>query len=194
MMKEQASWLALKTGQGIIKWSGRYGLFTNHFVEILTAGKCMAEAPFSMNKLKRDVMKRILKGFLERGIVETSKFSWNASAFLVKKQLGLGESTPSKLWLTGKDYRQLNKAIANDVFEPPSREEIINIVRSKNKFYCSIDQRQRHHHINTKASDFEKPCFSTEGLAGNLQYRVLLYMFKPRGQAFQRTIEKVPSR
>jgi RNase H-like domain found in reverse transcriptase/Reverse transcriptase (RNA-dependent DNA polymerase) len=98
---------------------------------------------------------------------------------------------PSKLWRVVEDYRQLNKVIVDDVFDPPSVDEIIGIIGSKNKFFCSVDLRQGYHHILFKVSDHEKTCFSTGGLAGKLQYPVLPYGSKHGGQIFQRTKEKI---
>jgi Reverse transcriptase (RNA-dependent DNA polymerase) len=77
---------------------------------------------------------------------------------------------------------------------PPSVHELINIVGNSNKYYCSIHLRQGYDHIPLKASDREKTSFSTGRLADKLQYCVLLYGLKHRGQVFQRTMEKILGR
>jgi hypothetical protein len=91
-------------------------LFTNQIVEILTTSEGIAVVPFGMNKPKREEMHQILNEYLEKGIDKPSLFSWNAPAFLVKNQHHPEESTPSKLWRVVEDYKQLDKAIVNDVF------------------------------------------------------------------------------
>jgi Reverse transcriptase (RNA-dependent DNA polymerase) len=138
-------------------------------------------------------MQLILDEYIERGIVEPPRSSWNAPAFLIKKQHGPEETNASKIWRVVEDYRQLNTTIRDKVFDPPSVSELIDIVSCNNKYYCSIDLQQGYHHIPIKASDREKPTFSTGGLAGKLQYRVLPYGQKHGGQIFQRTMEKILS-
>jgi RNase H-like domain found in reverse transcriptase/Reverse transcriptase (RNA-dependent DNA polymerase)/Integrase zinc binding domain/Integrase core domain len=144
-----------------------------------------------MNKVKRDAMQEIINEYIKRGIVEPSNSPWNAPAFLVKKQHGPEETMASKRWRVVEDYRQLNTTIRDEVFTPSSVQELIDIVGSANKYYCSIDLRQGYHQIPLKASDREKTTFSTGGLAGKLQYRVLQYGLKHGGQVFQRTMEKI---
>jgi Reverse transcriptase (RNA-dependent DNA polymerase) len=180
-----------KHTDSIFEWSGKYGLFTNYVAEIPTTGDCISVPPFRMNKPKRDAIELILQEYLDRGIVEPSKSSWNTPTFLLKKQHDIEESMPSKLWPVVEDYRQLNKVIVDDVFDPPSVDEIIDIVGRHNKFYCSVDLRRGYHHIPLKVRDREKTCFSTGRPAGKLQYRVLPYGLKHVGQIFQRRMEKI---
>jgi hypothetical protein len=90
----------------------------------------------------------------------------------------------SKRWRVVEDYRQLNTTIRDEVFTPPSVEELIDIVGSRNKYYCSLDLRQGYHYIPLKASDCEKMTFSTRELVGKLQYHVLPYGLKHGGQVF----------
>jgi Reverse transcriptase (RNA-dependent DNA polymerase) len=144
-----------------------------------------------MNKIKREAMQEIINEYIERGIVEPSNSAWNAPAFLVKKQHGPEETLASKRWPVVEDYRQLNMTIRDELFTPPSVQELIDIVGNSNKYYCSIDLRQGYHHIPLKASDREKTTFSTGGLAGKLQYGVLPYGLKHGGQVFQRTMENI---
>jgi hypothetical protein len=39
-----------------------------------------------MNMVKREAIQDIVKGFIQRGIVEECKSEWNAPAFLVEKE------------------------------------------------------------------------------------------------------------
>jgi Reverse transcriptase (RNA-dependent DNA polymerase) len=136
-------------------------------------------------------MQEIINEYIERGIVEPSNSAWNAPAYLVKKQHGPEETLASKRWRVVKDYRQLNVTIRDEVFTPPSVQELIDIVGNNKKYYCSIDLRQGYHHIPLKASDREKTTFRTGGLAGKLQYRVLPYGLNHGGKVFQRIMEKI---
>jgi Reverse transcriptase (RNA-dependent DNA polymerase) len=79
------------------------------------------------------------------------------------------------------------------VFDPPSVSDLIDIFGCNNKNYCSNDLQQGYNHIPLKASDPEKTIFSTGGLTGKLQYRVLPYGLKHGRQIFPRTIEKIIS-
>jgi Reverse transcriptase (RNA-dependent DNA polymerase) len=110
---------------------------------------------------------------------------------LLKKQHVSDKTLASKRWRIVEDYRQLNVTIRDEVFTPPSVQELIDIVGNNNKYYCSIDLRQGFHHIPLKASDRQKTTFSTGGLGGKLQYRVLPYGLKHSGQVIKRTMEKI---
>jgi Reverse transcriptase (RNA-dependent DNA polymerase) len=90
-----------------------------------------------------------------------------------------------------EDYRELNKVIIDEVFDTPSVSEIVDIIGSENKYYCSKDLKQGYHHLPFKVSDIEKLTFSTDGLARKLQYCVLSYVLKHGGQVFQRAMEIV---
>jgi Reverse transcriptase (RNA-dependent DNA polymerase) len=177
--------------EAIFEWSGRYGLFANHVIETPTTGGPIVSRAFRMNKHKRDMTEGIIKEYLERNIIEHSTSQWNATAFLVKKQCGEEEKRASKKWRMAEDYRELNKIIIDEVFDTPSVSEIVDIIGSENKYYCLIDLRQGYHHLPLKVSDREKSTFSTRGLAGKLQYRVLPYGLKHGGQVFQRAMERV---
>jgi hypothetical protein len=83
-----------------------------------------------------------------------------------------------------KDYQELNKIITAEVFETPCVSEIVDIIGSNNKYYCSIDLRKGYHHLPLKVSDREKTLYSTGELAGKLQFRLLLYGLKHGGQVF----------
>jgi hypothetical protein len=143
-----------------------------------------------MNKIKRDATQGILDEYIVRGIKETSTSAWNVPAFLVKKQHGPEETLVSKRWPVVEDYWQLNTTILDEVFVPPCVQELPDIVGNDNKYFCSIDLRQGCHHIPLKASDRKKTAFSTRGLAGKLQSRVLQYGLKHGRQIFQRTMER----
>jgi Reverse transcriptase (RNA-dependent DNA polymerase) len=111
-----------------------------------------------------------------------------------KKTIGPEETVASKRWRVVGDYRQPNTTARDEVFTPPSVQDLIDIIRNNNKYYCSIDLRQGYHHIPLKASNHEKTTISTRGLTGKLQYRELPYGFKHGGQVFQRTMEKILGR
>jgi hypothetical protein len=66
-----------------------------------------------------------------------------------------------------EDYRELNKIIIDEVFNTQSASEIVDIIGSENKYYCSIDLRQGYHHLPLKVSDRKKTTFSTGGLLEN---------------------------
>jgi Reverse transcriptase (RNA-dependent DNA polymerase)/RNase H-like domain found in reverse transcriptase len=181
----------LKPSDYFFEWSICYGLFANHVAEIPTNGEVTRVPPFPMNKIKRDAMQEILDEYIERGIVEPSTSAWNPPAFLVNKQHGPEETLGSKRGRVVEDYRQLNTTILDEVFEPPCVQELMDIIGDNNKYYCSIDLRQGYHHVPLKVSDREKTTFSTAGLAGKLQYRVLPYELKHSWQIFQRKMEKI---
>jgi hypothetical protein len=174
----------IKHKEAIFEWSGRYGLFANHVVEVPTIGGPIMGKVFRMNKHKRDMTEQIIKEYLERNIIEPSTSQWNGPAFLVKKQCTEGETRASKMWRMVEDYRELNKIIKGEVFNTPSVSEVVDIIGSENKYYCSIDLRQAYHHLPLNVSDREKTTFSTGGLAGKLPYRVLPYGLKHGGQVF----------
>jgi Reverse transcriptase (RNA-dependent DNA polymerase) len=171
--------------------SGRYRLFVKHVAEIPTNDGIVNVPPFPMNKTKRDAMQEIINEYIERGVVEPSYSAWNAPAFLVKNQHGPEETLAWKRWRVVEDYRQLNVTIRDEVFTPPSVQELIDIVSNSNKYYCSVDLRQGYHHIPLKASDCEKTTFSTGGGACKRQYCVLPYGVKHSGQVFLRTMEMI---
>jgi hypothetical protein len=120
-----------------------------------------------MNKVKRDAMQETINENIKRGIVESSNSAWNAPAFLVKTQNGPEQTMVSKRWQVVEDYRQLNTTRRYEVFTPPSVQELIDIVGSANKYYCSINLRQGYYHILLKASVYKKTTFSTGELAAS---------------------------
>jgi hypothetical protein len=176
--KEEVSRVLVKHKDGVFEWSGRYGLFVNHVVSIPTEGEPVYVQAFRMTKAKRDVAEEIIEEYLERNIVEASDSKWNALAFLVRKQCKEEETRAYKRWRMVEDYWQLNKVIKDDTFEPPSVSEIIKDIGRENKYYYYVNLRQGYHHLPLKVEDRKKTTFSTGGLTGRLQYRLLPYGLK----------------
>jgi hypothetical protein len=77
------------------------------------------------------------------------------------------EKRASKKWRIVEDYQELNKIIMDDVFNAPSVSEIVDIIGSKNKYYCRKDLRQRFHHIPLKVSDTDRPRLVLLGVQKN---------------------------
>jgi hypothetical protein len=73
-------------------------------------------------------MEEIINKYIERGIVEPFNFAWNAPAFLLKKQHGPDKTLVSKKWRVVKDYRWHNMTIRDELFAPPSVQELIDII------------------------------------------------------------------
>jgi hypothetical protein len=55
-----------------------------------------------------------------------------------------------------EDYRQLNKAIKDDTIEMSSVIEIIEVISTGKKYYCSVDLRQGYHHFLLRVEDRRK--------------------------------------
>jgi hypothetical protein len=64
-----------------------------------------------------------------------------------------------------EDLRELNKVIIDAELDTPSVREIIDIIGSENKYYCSKELKEGYHHLPLNASDREKTTFSTGRLA-----------------------------
>jgi Reverse transcriptase (RNA-dependent DNA polymerase) len=133
----------------------------------------------------------IIREYLEQNIIEPTTSHWKAPAFLPKKQCMKEEKRGFKKCRRVEDYRELNKIIIDEVFDTTSVSGIVDITGSENKYYCSIDLRQRYHYLPLMASDRKKITFSTSRLAEKLLSCVLLCGLKLGGQVFHRAMEWV---
>jgi hypothetical protein len=136
----------------------------NYVAEIPTNDEVINVPPFAMNKIARDAMQEIINKYIKRSIVKPLDFAANAPDFLVRKQHGPEGTLASKRWHGVEDYRYLNMTKKDEVFSPPSVQELINIEGISNKFYCSIDLIQGYHHIHLKASTAIRQPSSLEDL------------------------------
>jgi hypothetical protein len=79
----------------------------------------------------------------------------------------------------------------DEVFNTPSVSEIVDIIGSENKYYCSIDLRQWYCYLPLRVCDREKTSLRAGGLSGKQQYCVSLYGLKDGGKVFQHAMKKV---
>jgi hypothetical protein len=193
-LQKERTWVTevlIKHNEAIFECSGRYSLFANHVVEVTTIGGPIMGKAVRMNKHKRDITEEKIKEYIEHKKIKPSTPQWNAPSFLLKKPCAEGETRASKMLRMVEDYRDLNKKIKDEVFDTPSLSKLVCIIGSENKYYCLIDLRNGYHHLPLKVNDREKTTFSTGGLAGKLQYPLLLHGSKHGGQVFQHAIERV---
>jgi hypothetical protein len=79
-------------------------------------------------------MQTILDIYIERDIVEPSQSSWNAPAFLIKKQYGPEETNDSKIMLA-----VTTRTIAQLTFDKAITTPLLNLVIARKQPFQQVD-------------------------------------------------------
>ena len=93
-----------------------------HGVELdmdLSGHKPIRKHPYKLPPAKAAEAKARIDAFLEEGLVSPVVSDWAAPALLVPKP-----NTSPVEWRLVADYRELNKLIAHDTFEPRTRAHL----------------------------------------------------------------------
>ncbi|EYC04907.1 hypothetical protein Y032_0085g1856 [Ancylostoma ceylanicum] len=128
----------------------------------------------------RAEFKEILKGLLERGIVEKSSSDWASPVVLVRKKDGT-----LRLCV---DHRELNKHTKQDAYPLPSIDSMLQSLQGK-RFFSTLDLASGYWQIPLSADARRKSAFTTsEGL---FEFTVLPFGLSTSPAEFQRLMDTV---
>ena len=88
---------------------------------------------------RAEVMKKLLKEFIERGWIEPSDSEWASPAFIVQKK-EKGE------WRLVVDYRGLNEQTKHDSFSPPLIDTILQ-KQAQKRIFTVLDLKHGYHQM-----------------------------------------------
>ncbi|KAL6735246.1 hypothetical protein Aduo_005705 [Ancylostoma duodenale] len=128
----------------------------------------------------RKEFKEIIKGLLERGIVEPSASEWASPVVLVKKKDGT-----LRLCI---DYGELNKVTKQDSYPLPTIDAVLQSLNGK-KIFSTLDMASGYWQIKLSEDAKQKSAFTTsEGL---FQFAVLPFGLCTSPAVFQRMMDRV---
>ncbi|EYC09496.1 hypothetical protein Y032_0060g3150 [Ancylostoma ceylanicum] len=128
----------------------------------------------------RAEFKEMIKGLLERGIIERSTSPWASPVVLVKKKDG-----SIRLCV---DYRELNKCTKPDAYPLPAIDVMLQSLQGK-RYFTSLDMCSGYWQIPLSEDAKAKSAFTTaEGL---FQFTVLPFGLCTSPAVFQRMMDKV---
>ncbi|KAF9760552.1 Retrovirus-related Pol polyprotein from transposon, partial [Nosema granulosis] len=107
------------------------------------------------NELEKEASK-IIKKYIEEGIVRESSSPWRSPIVLVKKKNG-----EYRLCV---DYRRLNEVTIRDTYPMPRVDDILNEMHGA-KYFTKLDALSGYHQVRMHKDDIEKTAFACkEGL------------------------------
>jgi transposase InsO family protein len=172
------------------EYSGRYGLFKHHVVDLPTiSNQYVAKPPYRVSQDKKAAMKEILDEYIARGLIRHSNSPYAAPAFLVPKRHDPTETAASRKYRLVEDYRAINKLILPDNRPMPCVQDMLDALGQSNAYFCRLDLRQGYHHLPLSADAQKKTAFTTP--LGHFEYNVLPYGFKIAPNLFQNAMETI---
>ncbi|VDP05610.1 unnamed protein product [Heligmosomoides polygyrus] len=128
----------------------------------------------------RQEFKGIIKGLLERGIIEKSNSEWASPVVLVRKKDGT-----LRLCI---DYRELNKVTRQDSYPLPTIDALLQSLSGK-KTFSTLDMHSGYWQIKLSENAKRKSAFTTsEGL---FQFAVLPFGLCTSPTVFQRMMDMI---
>ena len=144
--------------------------------------------PYPIPPNQRERAQKVIDGWLEQGIIETTQSSYNAPVLCVEKKLKPGQVVPDlRVCL---DFRKLNKTIAPDPCIEESLQDILREIED-HKFRSVFDMPQAYLQIPLKKEDRHKTAFFF--LGKQFQFKVAPFGLSISGSAFVRQMKKVTS-
>ena len=138
------------------------------------------QAPYRLNVIKQNYLKKELEYLLENNIIEPSVSEWASPCILVPK--------PDNTYRLCIDYRKVNSITKTDAYPIPRMDDIIDHL-GKAKFVSKIDLLHGYYNIGLTERAKLISAFVTPN--GFFQYLVMPFGMKNAPSTFQRLIHQL---
>ncbi|KAF9763839.1 Retrovirus-related Pol polyprotein from transposon [Nosema granulosis] len=126
---------------------GEHRIFT-------TCDRPVIAPTYRMSRELEEEADKIIKKYIEDGIIRESSSPWRSPIVLVKKKNG--EYRPCV------DYRRLNEVTVRDSYPMPRVDEILDEMHG-DKFFTKLDAISGYHQVRMHEKDIEKTAFACNG-------------------------------
>ena len=134
------------------------------------------------NPHHREETRKLIDEFLEAGIIQESKSSYAAPAFIVPRK----DNRPGRLVV---DYRALNRITIPDASPLPHREDLLQELGKGFKYFTKLDLKFGYHQFRIPAADRSKTAFVVS--QGHYGFLVLAMGPQNAPAAFQKTMSTI---
>ena len=145
---------------------------------IITEGGPIASPYRRYAWAEEEQIEKLVKDWLEKGIIRNSNSPWRSPIVLVPKKDGGVRLC--------NDFRALNKITKGDGYIFPWIEDILDTLAGA-KIFSKMDAKSGYHQIDMKESDKEKTAFSCK--LGTFEYNKMPFGLKNAPATFQRVMD-----
>ena len=107
--------------------------YATHTIRIKPESKVVSARAYPLSSVKREVLKKMIREQLARGMIQHSSSEWASPAFLVPK--------PGNKWRMVIDLRRVNDCLAQESWPLPRPQEILDKL-SGAKYFTSVDMSE----------------------------------------------------